>query len=183
MSSDEPTSTCASSASRCCGVKARNTAVSGSAARSISITATSISPAASTPCRHALLPSTYSGMEKPVASVMLSTSDVQFDLQAVGFVIARHVEHHVPARHQEQPISRARRKSRVALVSGTSSSQVTTRVAVSSSESITKSLHAWPVTSRANRSIVVIRRSCGSTPLYIHAKIQSIGNLARIASS
>ena len=84
-------------------------------------------------------------------------------------------------------VTRNRRPSRskkkpVALVSGTSSLQVTTRVAVSSSESIT-TVHACPVTSRANRSIVVISRSCGSTPLYIHAKIQSIGSRERIASS
>ena len=78
------------------------------------------------------------------------------------------------AGHQEQSTSRSKKKP-VALVCGTSSLHVTTRVAESSSESIMTALHAWPVTSRANRSIVVIRRSCGSTPLYIHAKIQSIG--------
>ena len=69
ISTELPTSTAASSRGRCSGVKARSTAASGSAARSISIIATSISPPESVPWRHWLRPSRNSSSEKPVERV------------------------------------------------------------------------------------------------------------------
>ncbi len=80
-------------------MKARYAVVAGNAARSISMAATSISPALSSPWRQMLLPPRYSGIENPGHVVPVS---VQFDLNTIREVLARAVDQDVSACHQEQ---------------------------------------------------------------------------------
>lgn len=110
-SSELPISMVSSDATRWSGVNARYTAVFGSAARSISSTATSISPDLSNPCRHTLLPFRYKGIEKPV-DFAVRRIGVQLNFKAIREVFTRFVNHYVATRHHEQSLAALKRRSR-----------------------------------------------------------------------